>query len=139
DAQVVVSQALRAEGAAFSPLAAVTTSGSGQFSYLVVPGPSRTLRFRFPGASTVRPATSEVSLLVPARTTLRVSKHFALNGETVTFSGRLKGRPPQAAGKLVELQAHALGSWRTFATASADEGGAWRYNYRFNGTRGRRV
>jgi Big-like domain-containing protein len=139
DAQVLVSQALRAEGAAFSPLAAVRTSGSGRFSYLVVPGPSRTLRFRYPGASTVRPATREVSLLVPARTTLRVNQHFALNGETVTFSGRLKGRPLPASGKLVELQAHALGSWRTFATASAGEGGAWRYDYRFNGTRGRRV
>jgi hypothetical protein len=139
DAQVLVSQAFRAEGATFSPLAAVRTSGGGRFSYLAASGASRTLRFRYPGAPTVRPATREVSLLVPARTTLRVSQHFALNGETVTFSGRLKGRPLPAAGKLVELQAHVRGNWRTFATASVGGGGAWRYDYRFDGTRGRQV
>jgi hypothetical protein len=70
---------------------------------------------------------------------LKVSQHFALNGETVTFNGRLRGLRPPDGGKLVELQAHARGRWRTFATTGATGRGVWRYDYRFDGTRGRHV
>jgi hypothetical protein len=80
-----------------------------------------------------------VTLLVPASTTFRAGQRFALNGEKVTFSGRLRGRPLQNSGKLVELQAHVRGRWRTFATARSNAEGKWRYDYRFDGTRGRRV
>jgi hypothetical protein len=80
-----------------------------------------------------------MSLLVRAKTTLRVSQTFALNGEAVAFSGRVRGRPLPNGGKLVELQARVRGSWRTFATTRADSRGAWRYDYRFDGTRGRQV
>jgi hypothetical protein len=139
DAQVLVFQVPRQDGAKFSPLATLRTSGSGGFSYLAAPGPSRTLLLRYPGTTTIRPSSSEVSLLVPAASTFRVSRHFALNGETVTFRGRLRGRPVPASGKLVELQAHVRGHWRTFATTTADARGVWSYAYRFDGTRGRQV
>jgi hypothetical protein len=134
-----VSQVFRQDGARPSALATLSTSASGRFSYVAPAGPSRVLVFRYPGTSTVRPATKEVALLVPAATSLRVSRHFALNGETVTFSGRLRGGPIAASGKLVELQARVRGRWRTFATTAASGRGAWRYGYRFDGTRGRQV
>jgi hypothetical protein len=139
DAQVLVSQRPRREGAGLSALASLRASGSGRFSYLVPAGPSRTLVLRYPGTATVSPATREVLLLVPASTTLRASRRFALNGETVTFSGRLRGEPIPNGGKLVELQAFARARWRTFATARAGARGAWRYDYRFDATRGRQV
>ena len=59
-----------------------------------------------------------------------------LNGEQVTFIGRLRGGWVPAAGKLVEVQFFARGRWRTFATTRAATNGRWRYEYRFDGTRG---
>jgi hypothetical protein len=138
-APVIVSQVLRQEGARPSTLATLRTSASGHFSYLAPPGPSRTLVFRYPGTSTVRPAAKEVALLVPAAITLRVGRHRALNGETVTVRGRLRGGPIPPSGKLVELQARVRGRWRTFATTETTARGIWRYGYRFDGTRGRQV
>jgi hypothetical protein len=139
DAEVLVLQMPHLDGSRFSPLASLRTSAGGRFSYIAAPGPSRTLLLRYPGTSTVRPATREVTLLVAASSTIGVSQHFALNGETVTFSGRLRGGSVPAGGKLVELQARVRGRWRTFATTEADGRGAWSYDYRFDGTRGRQV
>ncbi len=62
-----------------------------------------------------------------------------VNGEAVTFSGRLRGAflPPE--GKLVELQFSDRGKWRTFRTfRAAPSSGRWSYSYRFDGTRGTR-
>ena len=139
DAQIQISQAHRSEGAPFRSVGTVRTSGSGRFSYLAPAGPSRSLWFRYPGTATVRPATRGVRLSVPASITIKASRHLALNGESVTFGGRLRGRPLPVGGKLVELQAHVRGRWRTFATTRADGIGKWRYDYRFDGTRGRQV
>ena len=139
DAQVQITQAPRSEGGAYAPVGTVRTSGNGRFSYLAPAGASRSLGFRYPGTGSVRPATGEVKLLVPASTTLKVSQRFALNGETVTFNGRLRGQPLPASGKLVELQAYVRGRWRTFVTTRAAGRGLWRYDYRFDGTRGRQV
>jgi Bacterial Ig-like domain len=138
-APVIVSQVLRQDGARPLTLATLRTSASGDFAYVALAGPSRRLVFRYPGTSTVRPATNEVTLLVPAATSLRVSRRFALNGETVRFSGRLRAGPIPPGGKLVELQARVRGHWRTFATTAANARGVWRYGYRFDGTRGRQV
>jgi hypothetical protein len=139
DAPISLAQMPRQTDGRFSGLATVRTSGSGRFSYVAPPGVSRTLRIRYLGTATVRPAAAEINLLVPASTTLTVNKHFALNGETVTFGGRLQGLPVPKSGKLVELQAYVRGSWRTFATTTAGARGAWRYDYRFDGTRGRQL
>jgi len=125
--------------ARFKPLTALRTSRSGRFSFTAPQGASRTVRFRYPGTDTIRAATSDVQLRVAGKTSLRVSDRFALNGETVTFAGQLRGRPIPASGKLVELQAHVRGRWRTFATTRAGAHGSWRYAYRFDGTRGRQV
>jgi hypothetical protein len=53
------------------------------------------------------------------------------------FSGRVLTGPVPAAGKLLEMQAHFRGRWRTFATLRTDRRGAWKFRYRFGATLGR--
>jgi hypothetical protein len=59
------------------------------------------------------------------------------NGSAVGFRGRLRGSPVPAGGKLVEMQAHFRGRWRTFSTVRTDARGRWRFSYRFGATTGR--
>jgi hypothetical protein len=139
NADVLVFAAPRSLNGRYERVATLRTSHDGRLSYVAAAGPSRTLRFRYPGTATVRPAKTDVGLLVAGRTTLAVNRHFALNGETVTFRGRLRGAHVPRGGKLVELQALVRGRWRTFATARTDRVGKWRYSYRFDGTRGRQT
>jgi hypothetical protein len=65
-----------------------------------------------------------------------VSRHAVRNGQTVRFSGRLKGRPYPRKGKVLDLQAFYRHKWRTFATPRASLSGLWKYRYRFQATRG---
>src|SRR5207302_886836 len=97
----------------------------------------RTLRFRFAGSARERSSQQEVTVSVPAAATIAASRNRVRNGQTVTFRGRLAGRPIPADGKLLDLQAFYRGRWRTFATPRAGSNGAWRYVYRFGATRGR--
>jgi hypothetical protein len=60
-----------------------------------------------------------------------------LNGETVTLTGRVRTGPLPPAGKLIEIQAFFRGRWRTFSTTRAAPDGRWRFEYQFDGTRGR--
>ena len=124
-------------GARFVALGRLRTDAAGAFSYSVRPGSSRTLRFRYAGSAIDRPSSRDVVVRVPAATTIRASRRSVRNGQTVTFSGRLLGRPLPAGGKVVDLQAFYRGRWRTFATPRADRSGRWRYTYRFGATRGR--
>jgi len=63
-----------------------------------------------------------------------------VNGEAVTFAGKLRGRFLPPAGKLMELQFFDRGKWRTFRTfRAAPSDGSWSYTYRFDGTRGTRT
>jgi hypothetical protein len=78
-----------------------------------------------------------VYLRVGARSTFHADRHSFVNGETARFTGRLRGDHIPAGGKLVELQVFLRGRFRTFATAHTDDRGRWRYDYRFDGTRGR--
>jgi hypothetical protein len=116
--------------------ATLKTNRRGGFSYRAPKGVSRTIRFRYEGTGTIRSATRDVALLVRARTTLRPSRRFFVNGETMRLRGRLRGRGIPPEGKLVELQVLLRGRWRTFATTRAALDGRWYYDYRFDGTRG---
>jgi hypothetical protein len=126
-----------ADNANGTPLTTLTTTSTGRFRYAAPNGKSRTLRFRYEGTPFLRSITRDIELLVSGTTSLVVSQHFALNGESVTFAGRVQGRPLPEGGKLVELQARVRKRWRTFATARSDRRGRWSYRYRFDGTRGR--
>jgi hypothetical protein len=57
----------------------------------------------------------------------------------VTFTGRLLGGPIPPRGRIVDLQAHYRGAWRTFATPRTDRDGRFRLSYRFGATVGRVV
>jgi hypothetical protein len=138
-AVIAVSARVNLPDAAFQPVATLTTSRTGRFTYLVPAGPSRVLRFDYPGAPTIRPQTREAEIRVRAASSMRASRRSVVNGEAVTFSGRLRGGAIPTEGKLVELQFYDRGKWRTFRTtraAAAD--GRWSYAYRFDGTRGTR-
>jgi hypothetical protein len=128
-----------AAGSPYLRAGSVRTDAGGGFAYRVPAGPSRTLRFRYAGSAIDRPSQAEVTLRVPAAITIHASRRSVRNGQAVTFSGRLRGRPIPAGGKVVDLQAHYRGRWRTFATPRAGSDGRWRYRYRFGATRGRLV
>lgn len=123
-------------GAAFRPVARLSTTRRGRFSYLVPPGPSRVVQFHYPGERKIRSQTRRVNVRVRATSTMRASRKRLVNGETVTFRGKLRGGWIPSIGKLVEVQFYARNRWRTFATTRSNARGRWHYEYRFDGTRG---
>ncbi len=136
---VEVAARLAVPSVAFQPVATLKTLRTGRFTYLVPAGPSRILRFRYPGAPKVRPQTREIHVRVRAASSIRASRRRVVNGEAVTFTGRLRGRYLPAGGKLLELQFFDRGKWRTFRTfRAAPSDGRWSYTYRFDGTHGTR-
>jgi hypothetical protein len=114
----------------------VTTDAKGRFSFPAGAGPSRAVRFEYRGTRLTRPAGAALRILVAARSSIAVSRGFALNGQAVRFRGRLRGGPIPDGGKLIDLQAFYRGRWRTFATPRTDGRGGWSYEYRFEATRG---
>jgi hypothetical protein len=70
------------------------------------------------GGRRVRPRWRDVRRLV------------AIGERPVHFRGRV-GRPVPWRGKLVEIQAHFRGRWRTISTVRARRGGHWSFRYRF--------
>ena len=109
----------------------VVTDAHGRVRYKAPAGPARRLRLRYPGTPHVRGDNATLALDVRARTTLDVNRRDAVNGEYVTFRGRLKGGFVPADGVLVEMQVRSRGKWRTFAQPRTDQEGRWRYQYRF--------
>jgi hypothetical protein len=134
--QVLVFVRERKTGAAWTPAASLTTSRRGYFAYRVPPGPSRVIQFRFGGTKTIQPSIRKVAVLVRARSTIHVDHHLVLNGEYIHLRGALAGGQIPSDGKLVALQALVRGEWRTFGTTRTLSSGKWRYEYRFDGTRG---
>ena len=61
----------------------------------------------------------EVLVRVRAASTIHVDRHRVVNGEPVTFSGRLRSGLVPSGGKLVELQFFDRGEWHTFRTTRA--------------------
>jgi hypothetical protein len=93
--------------------------------------------FDFAGTELARGATALVDARVRAATTLDVNRRNAVNGEYVTFRGRVKGGHFPTGGKLVELQVFTRRRWRTFALPRADaKTGRWNFQYRFETIRG---
>jgi hypothetical protein len=132
---VQVFTAVRGAGAE-RLIATVKASRRGGFSFLVRRGPSRAIRIRYGGTAQIQGTTRTLLLNVRARTSMRPNRRHLVNGETVTFHGRVRTGDIPAQGKLVEMQVWLRGKWRTFATTRADRRGLWKYDYRFDGTRG---
>lgn len=117
---------------------AVTTNDRGGFAYAVEARASHRFRFVYPGTATILPVEDTATLLVKARSTLSVEPKRILNGDSVVFGGRVKGRPLPEAGKLVELQVRLTKEWQTFRTVRSKADGSWRIPYRFQRTCGLR-
>jgi hypothetical protein len=137
DAPVIVEGQARS-GGAFVSLGVARTDRQGRFRFKIPAGPSRTVRYRYDGTNTVKPAAAQLVTKVRAAARLKASRRRLRNGQVVRFTGRLLGRPIPAAGKVVALQAKVGRRWRTFATPRANAKGLFRHRYRFTATTGLR-
>jgi hypothetical protein len=107
------------------------TDDHGAYEYVARAGSTSTLRVVFGGTPLLLPAQREVTLRVPAESTIRTRPRRVRNGQAVTFDGRLRSLPVPAAGKLIELQVVLSGRWQTFRTVRTSPSGSWRVRYRF--------
>jgi hypothetical protein len=137
DAPIVVEGQPRS-GGPFVRLGVARTDAQGNFRFTIPAGPSRTVRYRYDGINTVRPADAQLTTKVAAAARLKVDRRRLRNGQTVRFTGRLLGKPIPKAGKLVALQARVGREWRTFATPRANAKGVFKHRYRFTATTGLR-
>ena len=136
-AEVEVWERIRLAAAGWRRVSALRTTRTGRFHFKALRGPSRTLKFRYPGTATIRSRTTQVELGVRAVTSFRANRTRVVNGEEIRFRGRLKGRQQGETGKLLHLQVFTRGRWSTFATPRADRvTGRWSEPYRFSATRG---
>jgi hypothetical protein len=119
-----------------SQVATLATNAHGRFAYVLEASASQTLRFVYPGTATRLPAEDKVALLVAGRSTFAVNHSRISNGQTVTFSGRVQGKPLPPTGKLLELQVRLPGEWETFRTMRSEPDGRWRIRYQFRRTCG---
>jgi hypothetical protein len=80
-----------------------------------------------------------VRLAVPARTTLRVSRHTVAAAGRVLFRGRVNShdQPIPPGGLTVLVQGRQGHSWGTFEAVRTGRAGRWRAVYRFTGRPGR--
>ena len=94
----------------------VHTGADGSYSYRGGQHePQPAVRIR--GLAADAAGRGQVGLIVPAATSLRVSRHRVLNGQRVRFGGQVRSLPVPAAGKLVQLEVLLSGRWQTFRTA----------------------
>jgi hypothetical protein len=117
-------------------VAVLNTDGNGRYTYAATATTSRTLHFSYAGSALVLPAASDVQVLVPAVSTLHVSRTHVLNGQAVTFGGRTRTLPVPAGGKLIQLEVWLSRRWQTFRTVRTDAAGRWAIRYRFKRTAG---
>jgi hypothetical protein len=134
----IIVEAQSRSGGRWASIGAARTDVRGAFRFAIPAGPSRTIRYRYPGSNMLRPAVAQVTTRVSAAARLSVDRRRVRNGQAVRFSGRLLGRPIPTAGKIVALQAKVGRRWRTFATPRANAGGSFKHRYRFTATTGLR-
>ena len=131
-----VSVYSRSKGGDEQLVGTVSTDSSGRFSYAVEARASQTFRFVYPGTATILPVEGTATLLVKGTSTFTVKPKHVLNGHSVAFSGRVKGRPLPEAGKLLELQVRFASGWQTFRTVRTKADGTWSIPYLFDRTCG---
>jgi hypothetical protein len=121
-------------GARAAAMASPLTGADGRFS-LSVPGgvSSRSLRLQYSDELGSPPvATRTLTLSVRAGVALAVAPRTASVGSSIHFSGRLRGGPIPAGGKLLVLEARSPGSpWLEFDVIRSDSRGRFHASYRF--------
>jgi hypothetical protein len=136
DAATIEAAETRSDGTSV-PIGLATTGRDGRFHYVVRASRNRALLFHYVGSRRIGAARAAFWLRVRARSSITVSRATVRNGEAVVFAGRVASRPLPPGGKLMEMQAHFRGRWRTFSTVRSDHAGFWRFPYHFGATLGR--
>jgi hypothetical protein len=130
----------RRSGATATVASTAVTRASGTFTLRVPKGASRNLRaaWRVRATDPYLACSKALTVRVPARGTLRVTPRVVRAGRSIRLSGRLLGGRVPANGKLIDLQAHEAGRWRTFASVRTKTSGAFTARYRFRSSAPRR-
>ncbi len=124
DVAIHVAARAKLPGAGFAAAGVTRTDAAGRFAYRVRGSASRTLRFRYEGTHRIRPSSIDVAVDVPASSSFTLAPRRILNGETVTFRGRIRGGPIPK-GKAIELQKW-TGRWEPFRVVhTMDSQGRW--------------
>lgn len=125
---------IRTQGArsGLRPVGTATTDADGRFVYKVPPGPNRKVLvgYRHDSFQIAR----AIRYYAHAKPKLTLSRDRIRTGGEIRIRGSLPGR--RAAGRVVVLQAGALGSdrWFTFRRATTDRDGDFHSRYRFDAT-----
>jgi hypothetical protein len=138
-AQVAVLERSNVPGAEWVPARdPLVSDAQGRLRWVIPAKHSRTIRYAYRAnlRNTEFQSTSDVTLTVFSRGTLRASRSVARNGQKVTFAGRLLSRPLPRGGVLIDVQARVGSRWQTFRTARARGTGRWKIAYRFRSTSG---
>ena len=134
-ASVEVQAGPAAAGAASIALASPRTEADGSFTMRVPAGvSSRTLRFsyRVDIGDPLPVATRTLTLSVGAGLHVSVTPHVSGVGRSIHFAGRLLGGSVPPSGKLVVLEARAVGGpWIEFDVVQSDRQGRFGAAYRF--------
>ncbi len=114
----------------FRAVTTVTTAADGSYSYLAPKGPSRQIRIAYTAFSGDGQAAATRVVRMSTRAGVRLTARR--RGDSVRFSGRLRGGPKPERGLLVVLQGRQPGfGWQTFRTARVGSGGRFSATYRF--------
>jgi 5-hydroxyisourate hydrolase-like protein (transthyretin family) len=138
-ARVSVLERMNTPGADWVPAREpLVTDRAGRMRWLIPAKFSRTVRYAYKAnlANTEFQSTADVVLTVSSRTTIKPSRSFLRNGQTLRFTGRVVSRPVPAGGVLIDLQAKVGRRWQTFKTARTRGNGSWATRYTFRATRG---
>jgi len=111
----------------------LTTDGEGGFRYTVPRGPSRLVRFAYRPATSdsASSSTHDIRVAVAAGPTLRLSRARLRNGQSVRFTGQIRGVQMR---KVVEIQVAERGTWKTIASVRSNSRGYFSWRYRFRRT-----
>jgi 5-hydroxyisourate hydrolase-like protein (transthyretin family) len=109
------------------------TDGAGAIVLALRARRSATVRLRFRGDDHALPSERRLAVVVPAPVAFRASGR-AVGGRPALFRGRIRGGAIPPRGKLVEIQAHFRGRWRTISAVRTSRSGRWRFAYTFSAT-----
>jgi hypothetical protein len=131
-AVVELSSAPMMVGAGWSSVSSQVTDHGGHFSFTLPAGPGRRLRITFAGDHGAMPSSQNMSISVPAKTTLTAMPARVRAGQVAVFAGRLEGGWIPSGGKLLMVQAMIpRRGWQTFSVARSNSFGEWSARYRF--------
>ena len=108
-----------------------TTDSAGRFALVMRARRSAAIALRFAGSRQARPASHTLALHVPAPVSIHVTRRRVSGGGRIAFRGRVRGDALPRRGKLVEVQAHFRGRWRTISAVRTGRLGRWRFGYAF--------